>query len=195
MAQQRDPLLALQDGTRSKRSGDKFDYTYYDTATLAVATTSHRLFTQQLGGAKTLADTNMKVGSQIPSGQKLIVHALKIDYIGKTTKATADLLSYYNMLDQTTLQIILSGKDDYGTFRLTELMGAHQYLALTPTAAGDNIDRVQAIAKGVFPFNVPITLAALQTFEILITHQTAVAAALATDRLVVGLNGKLIRLS
>lgn len=188
-------LLSLQDGTRSGKSGDKIDYSFYDTTTLAVATTQHRLFTQQLGGAKTLADTNMKQGGVMPSGQRFTAHAIKLMYFSGAVKPTAFLQSFYEMLKNSTLQIILAGKDDYGTFTLAELMGASEYIALTPTAAGDNITKLQAIVKGIFPLNIPVTLAAMQTFEITLIHHAAVAAGLAGDFIKVSLNGKLERLS
>jgi len=188
-------LLSLQDGTRSGKSGDKIDYSFYDTATLAIATTQHRLFTQQLGGTKNLADTNMKQGGVMPSGQRFTAHAIKVMYFSAAAKPTAFVQSYYDLLRNTTLQIILAGKDDYGTFTLAELMGASEYVALTPTAAGDNIPKLSAVVKGVFPLNIPVVLAAMQTFEITMTHQVAVVAGLVGDFVKVSLNGRLERLS
>lgn len=188
-------LISLQEGTRSKSSGDKLDYSFYDTATLAIATTQHRLFTQQLGGTKTLSDTNMKVGGTMPNGQRFIAHAIKIMYFSAAAKPTAFLQSYYDMLRDTTIQIILAGKDDYGTFTMAELMGASEYVALTPTAAGDNIPKLSAVIRGVFPLNIPVTLAALQTFEVTMVHQVAVVAGLVGDKVRVSLNGRLERLS
>jgi len=188
-------MLSLQDGTRSNKSGDKIDYSFYDTAVLAIATTQHRFFTQQLGGTKTLSDTNMKQGGVMPNGQRFTCHALKFMYFSAAAKPTAFLQSYYDMLKNTTVQIILAGKDDYGTFTLAEIMGASEYVALTPTAAGDNIVKLNAIAKGVFPLNIPVTLAAMQTFEINVTHQVAVVAGLVGDSIRISLNGRLERLS
>jgi len=187
----KDPMRAMQSGARSKISGDKYDYTYYDTAVLAAATRSHRMFTQSLGGTKTLADTNMKIGGQVANGKKLVVRCIKFTYVAKAQKATAFLQQYYDFLDQSTIQILLDGKEDQGTYRLTEMMGASEYISVVPTVPGDNLHQNQSVVNGILKLNEKIVLPALQVFEILLVHHTATNAALDDDRFVIGLNGKL----
>lgn len=189
----KEALQNLQEGTYGTE-GEKLDWTYYDSAALAVATLTNRLFTVPLG-TKTLAQTNLPTAGAIPQGQQLHVKAIKIMYRTAAAKATADVSSFYIMLEQTTVSIKLQNKETMGQWTLQELLGASTLFALTPTAAGDNIPLIQPKYHGIFPLNNKIVLAALTPFEVTVTHHTAVAAALATDILKIGLAGTLYRIS
>ena len=195
MAPPKNPLGRMQRGMRSNKSGDVYDYTYYDTLTLSSTSQATRMFTSPLGGAKTLADTNMKIGAQVANGKRLVCKFLKFDYISTSLKDNAALQAFYDFLDQTTLQVIIDGKEDYGTWRLTELMGAHIYFAMVPTVAGDNVEGLTNIVTGVYALNKKIIFPSLQVFEILVRHHTLTNAALNGDRFVVGLNGILASLN
>lgn len=186
-------LENLQQGTYGVE-GEKLDWTYYDSAALAVATLTNRFFTVPLG-TKTLAQTNMTQAGAIPQGQHLTVQAIKVFYRTAAAKATADVQSFYTMLEQTTVSVKLQNKETMGQWTLQELMGASSLFALTPTAAGDNIPLIQPKFHGIYPLNTPIVLAALTPFEVTVQHHTAVAAALATDILKIGLAGTLVRVS
>lgn len=176
--------------------GERLDWTYYDTATLAVATTTHRLFTNPLGsGGKTLDQTNLTQAGQIPQGQQLQVKAIKVMYRTSAVKATASVVSFYDMLAQTTVSVKLANKETMGQWTLQELVGAATLFALTPTAAGDNIPLILPKYHGIFPLNTKIILAALTPFEVTVQHHVAVNAALANDQLKIGLSGTLIRVS
>lgn len=176
--------------------GERLDWTYYDTATLAAATATHRLFTNPLGsGGKTLDQTNLTQAGQIPQGQQLQVKAVKVMYRTSAVKATAALVSFYDMLAQTTVSIKLANKETMGQWSLQELLGAATLFALTPTVAGDNIPMILPKYHGIFPLNTKIILAALTPFEVTLTHHVAVNAALAGDQLKIGLSGTLIRVS
>lgn len=188
-------LENLQQGTYGSE-GEKLDWTYYDSNPLAVATLVNRYFTNPLGsGGKTLAQTNLTQAGQIPQGQNFTVQAIKIFYRTAAAKATADVSSFYIMLEQTTLSIKLQNKETMGVWTLQELLGSATLFALTPTAAGDNIPLILPKYHGIYPLNNPITLAALTPFEVTVQHHTAVAAALATDVLKIGLAGTLVRVS
>lgn len=176
--------------------GERLDWTYYDTAVLAAATTTHRLFTNPLGsGGKTLDQTNLTQAGQIPQGQQLQVKALKVMYRTSAVKNTASVVSFYDMLAQTTVSVKLANKETMGQWTLQELVGAATLFALTPTAAGDNIPLILPKYHGIFPLNTKIILAALTPFEVTVTHHVAVNAALANDQLKIGLSGTLIRVS
>lgn len=190
-------LQDLQAGTYGS-GGELIDWSYYDTATLAVATTVHRLFTIGLGGGavpKTLQTTNMTTGGSIPQGQNFTVHAIKVFYNTNNALATADVLAFYNMLKNTTVEVILPGKDSLGTWVLQELFGMSVAAAVVPTVAGDNLDFNTPRYHGVFPLNIPLVLAALTPFELRMTHHVAVTAGLADDRIQISLSGKLRRSS
>lgn len=176
--------------------GERLDWTYYDTATLAAATTTHRLFTNPLGsGGKTLDQTNLTQAGQIPQGQQLQVKAIKVMYRTSAVKNTASVVSFYDMLAQTTVSVKLANKETMGQWTLQELVGAATLFALTPTAAGDNIPLILPKYHGIFPLNTKIILAALTPFEVTVQHHVAVNAALANDQLKIGLSGTLIRVS
>lgn len=188
-------LERLQAGTYGTE-GERIDWTYYDTATLAAATTTHRLFTNPLGaGGKTLDLTNLTQAGQIPQGQNLQVKAIKLMYKTAAAKATAAVQNFYDMLSQTTISIKLQNKDSMGQWTLQEISGASTLFALTPTAAGDNIPVIQPRYHSIFLLNNKITLAALTPFEVTMIHHTAVNAALAGDLVKIGLAGSLIRVN
>lgn len=195
MASRKEALEKLSVGTYGSE-GDVLDWTYYDTAALAAATLTHQFFTTPLGQAgKTLADTNLTLAGQIPQGQLMDIRAIKIFYTTNNAFATADVQSFYAMLDQTTVSVKLENKETMGQWTLHELLGASTLLAVTPTAAGDNIPIIQPKYHGVFPLNKKIILAALTPFKVTVQHHTAVAAALADDRLKIGLAGILTRVT
>jgi hypothetical protein len=186
----------LQQGTYGA-GGEVMDWTYYDTATLAAGTLSYRMFTIGLGGAagRTLDITNMTSGGSIPQGQSLQVNRIKLFWCTSAAKATAYVNDFYLALRRTTFEFLIPGKDSLLTTTLQELMGMGSQVALTPTAAGDNIPLNTPRYHGIYPLNIPITLAALTPFEIRITCQTAFAATITGDFLTVGLNGILKRKS
>lgn len=189
-------LQALQDrSSYSKNAMEVLDWSYYDTAIIAAGTLIHRMFTVGLGGAKTLADTNMPNNNQLPQGQNLEIRAFKFFYKTDAAKATADVQSFYDLLNRTTFEFTVPGKDTLGTFCLDELFGMSTMFALTPTVAGDNIPLNKGEYRAVYPLNKPIIIGAVQTFEVRITHQVAPAAALDDDLLKISLNGILNRMS
>lgn len=176
--------------------GDMLDWSYYDEAVIAVATLTHRLFTNPLGaGGKTLDQTNLTAAGQIPQGQKLITHAIKIMYTSAAAKTTAAVQEFYTLLTRTTVAIKLQNKETMGLWTLQELLGSATLIAMTPTAAGDNIPLIQPKFHGVFPLNKKLVLAALTPFEVTITHHAAPGATTANDRLKIALSGILSRIS
>lgn len=190
------PLAQMQSGIRSDKSKERYDYTYYDTAVLDSTAQNERMFTIPIGGAKTLSDTNMKVGGQVANGKILVAKYLKFDYISKSLKNNAGLQAIHDFYDETTLKVLIDGKEDYGTWRLSELMGAHEYIVTVPTVAGDNIAvSNMSITKGVYTLNEKIVFPSLQVFEILLNFNTLSDVLLDGDKFVVGLNGKLTSLN
>lgn len=191
-------LEALQnDSAYSKRAMEVLDWTYYDTFKLETGILTHRLFTIPLGQAgKTLADTNLPTASQLPQGQNLKVHAIKMFYMG-TAAATpeVDLQHIYDVFRNTTLNFKVPGKDSLGLWTLVEIMGNPFQVQMTPAVAGDNIPMVAATFKGVYPLNFPLKIGAVQAFEVEITHHVAPNTAIDDDTIRIGLNGRLRRMS
>lgn len=183
----------LQQGTYGSQ-GEKLDWSYYDREVLSSTVLVTRLFTSQLGaGGKTLADTNLTQSGQIPQGQRFTIRAIKVGYVSNAVRATVNVQSIYDVFKNTSLQIIIPNKGPMGQWTLWELLGAATLIALTPTAAGDNIPLISPRYHGVFPLNQPITLAALTPFYVELTHHVATAAALDSDKIFVSLAGTLVR--
>ena len=191
-------IVSLQQGNRSG-VGEFIDWTYWDTAKLAVATRDHRFFAQAQGQGtpiKRLDQTNMTQGGQMPQGQNLKVHAIKITYLTSAVKGTTFVNAFYNMINTAILDIRFPGKDSMGQWSLSELLATASMVALTPTGAtGDNIPLVQPVVKACFPLNRPIDIPALQPFEAVLTHYVACPTLCEDDILKVGFYGGLKRLS
>jgi hypothetical protein len=174
------------------------DKTYYDTLVLLNTATVYRMFTVPEGQGvppKTKDLTNMISSSQIAQGQNLRVQSILIQYISSATRATANVQQIYDILNHFTGEIVIPGKDNLGDWTLAELMGCSSLVAMTPTAAGDNIPLFNSQFNGVKHLKVPIVLSALTTFEFRVTPQVASAAALNGDFIRIGLRGILRRSS
>ena len=190
-------LQQLQDDSAySKRNVEVLDYTYYDRYSLLVATTKIRMFTVQLGQqGKTMADTNMLNSSLLPQGQNLKVYFIKCCYQGSSEKDEAALQNFFEYLQNTTLTVKVPGKDNLGVWPLHEMFGISTMLTLVPSVPGDNVPMPQPTYKSVYPLNFQIKLGAIQTFEVEIESHTPTNTSLDADRLWVGLNGRLRRMS
>jgi hypothetical protein len=187
------PLSNLQRGTHSA-GGEVLDWSYYDTETVSHSTTTNNLFQLSLGQGtppKTLELTNMTINAQIPTGQRLSVHRIKLFYATHSTFNTAKVLQFYKLLTTSTLEFLIPGKDSLLNMTLHELMGVSTLTALTPTTAGDNIPIIQPRFNGVYPLQKAIILAEQTPFSLRITHQDASALTDNTN----GLDGDFIKLS
>jgi hypothetical protein len=186
-------LLNYQSGSIGS-SGEVQDYSYYDTITLAAGTLTQRMFQSALGvGGKTLDKTNMKVGGQLPQGERLTAARLKVFYHANAAISEVGAQDILAMFFNTTAEIILANKD-MGVWTLAEILGDALLTVLKPVTAGDNIVTATSRFHGIFPFNTPIVLAALTPFEVRITHQTAVTTYLASHQLRLSFNGCLERM-
>ena len=190
----------LQSGTY-KGQGDYIDWTLWDRLELASTTQNHRLFVNGVGaatpgGVRTLADTNLRGNQGIPLGSKLAIHRIKIHYHATEPRSESDYQAILDMLNESTLNFEIVGKDSYGQWVLDELMGNAFGLIVDPAIAGDNVGMASVCRfVGEFPLNLPIVLASQVTFQVTIEHHSAVSSALDGDKIRFGLNGLLERLS
>lgn len=188
--------MALKNLARGTHSafGEKLDWTYYDTNAIANSTTAMRFFALSEGqGGKTRADTNMTAAGQIPTGQRLTIHRIKLMY-KSVPYTTAEVEKFMNVLDQCVLTFQIPGKDSILTLSLQECFGISTLLSLIP-AVTVNVPLPLPYFHGMYPLNKPIILAEQTQFNVIVTPYTAPAAALVGDRLRIGLNGILERRS
>lgn len=190
----------LQGGTYSA-SGEVLDYTMYDRQQIDAAILQHRFFTQGLGKPmstgviKTLADSNV-ISDGIPQGQKFTVRAIKMHYVGDKIRNNAEMQSIIDLLAQSVMTFKITGKDVILQMTLMELMGNNFPVLTVPTVAGDNPrDHMTSIIRTAYPLNIPIVLASLTRFEILVEHFEAPAAGLDNDLIALSLQGALERLA
>lgn len=195
-------LEAMHTGTY-KGSGDILDFTLWDRIVIDGTTPvlQHRLFVNGLGSTvgavlKNLADTNVRGNQGIPQGQKLYVRAIKIFYQGQKVITEAITVNLYNMLQDTTINIEIPGKDTYGQWALDEVMGLSLQSLITPAVAGDNTPLFTLNrAVGVLPLNLPIVLASQVAFNVTLQHHAAPSTNLDDEKIKIGLTGILERLS
>lgn len=190
-------IQTLQDrSSYSKQEGNWIDWTYWDRAVLASTVLNHRLFTIPFGqGGKVKSDTNWLNANNLPQGQSFDIFALKIGYKAAAIRNNAAIQSIYDTLFNTVATIRVPGKDSLGEWLLSELFGVIWGIEHVPTVAGDNVFGKTEKFSGVFPLNRKLTVGATQTIEIDITHYAAPAQALDGDKIYIGLNGLLLRLS
>jgi hypothetical protein len=192
------PLIKAQMGTFGT-GGEIFDKTYYDTIVLDHANTAgYSMFTIPKGQgtpAKGYDLTNMISQSQIAQGHKMTVKALLIRYMSKATRQTANVQMIYDVLRNFYGKIVIPGKDNIGDWTFAELMGTASLIALTPTAAGDNIPLISPQFCGVKHLKIPIVLSALTTFSFEVLPVNGSDVALDGDFIQIGLRGILRRSS
>jgi len=191
-------IKSLQEGTY-KGSGDIIDWTLWDRLVMLNTTNRHVLFVNGIGGTfpggalKDMADTNVEGNQGMPLGSKLYVRAIKLFYQFHAEPSEAIMQDFYDMLQETTFNISIYGKYSYGQWGLDELFGicvTGQPLAAV-VAPGISQNRY----VGIYPLNLPIVLASQVSFQVQVEHHAAAADTLNTDRIKVGLNGILERLS
>jgi hypothetical protein len=190
--------MKYSQGTYSA-GGDEIDWSYYDTMCVPATATAVRYFINTVGQnnnaasprAKHIGDTNMVASGQIPKAQNHTVKAIKLFYATAGALATANVQALYTVLKNTVVEFIISNKFYYGQWTLQELLGSASLIALTPTAAGDNIPLIQPRFHGIFPINIPITLAENTNFELKVTYNTTPDASLVDDLLMLSLWGTL----
>jgi len=189
---------ALQTGTYRK-GGDLIDWTLWDRLTLANATLRHTLFqngigTVVAGAARNLADTNVEGSQGIPAGSKLYVRALVLIYQSKAIKTSATMQDVHEMLQETSFNIHVRGKDSQGQWIGDELMGVPVSGVVFETTEVITHPSIGTFA-GVKLLNLPIVLAAQTYFDVQVEHHVAPSADIDDDKVKFGLAGILERLS
>lgn len=178
--------------------GDQFDASQYDRLSLlnAGGAIEREFFAIGLGQndpvsavRKTLADTNIRNGAQA-EGTAFAGFNLKIWFEPDSNKSEAQYLDFVLWARQAVIIIDLPTKKDYGTWKLTEIMGAADFSLLVPAAAGSNVAfRSVAMFQSLKQFNLYIPLPRLTDFRIRLQQNLAPADTLDGDFLVAALVG------
>jgi len=182
----------MGEGTYGKEV-DRVDWPYYDELTLTAGVNEYTLFNQSQG--KTLAQTNYFGNGIFPQAQEFRIKALKIEYLAAGTKTSADIISLYKLLWDSTLQFQIQNKPPSYQKTMFEAMGIPMGFHVTPGVAGDN-ESIMSYGRflGIDPLNRQIFLAALTPWTTKINFYGALPAALLGDRIRISWNGILRRL-
>jgi len=180
------------------QQGDQLDYTHYDRLLLnnAGGAIERAWFEVGLGASdpvssrrKTLSDTNLRDG-RIPEGQAFAAFVLKFWLEFNANLSEANYLSLVQWLRDTTVQIRIDTKKEYGTWKISELLGMPTNGLIVPAAAGSNVG---LLAVGMFqslkPLNLYIPFPRLTSWTIAMIQGTAPASALDNTGVCCGLVG------
>jgi hypothetical protein len=192
---QMNTIAKQQRGTYSKY-GERLYFSYYDTVPLTAAGVDYSLFQTGIGGGavpKTIAQTNMTLGGQIPQGQRFVVQALKLFYISASAKVAVDEQTLNNLLAQGVIRIFITGKDAIYSKSIQEILGETFLWSDVSPAATVPYRRSFGIYNGIDNLKKHITLAALTNFEVRLTTPTALGGGnvLVGDSIRVALAGQL----
>lgn len=181
-----------------QEQGDQLDYSHYDRLlTLnAGGAIERRFFEIGLGQTdpvstrrKTLADTNLREG-RIPEGQAFAAFVLKFWLEFNANLSEANYLSLIQWARDAAIVIDIDTKKEYGTWKLTELLGMPTNGLIVPAAAGSN---ASLLSVGMFqslkPLNLYIPFPRLTSWTVALVQGTAPAAGLDSTGLVCSLVG------
>jgi hypothetical protein len=201
----------MQAGTYGAQ-GEAFTYSMYDTAFVDSVTPilSHRLFTNPLGSVvagvqKTYAHTNV-TRAGIPQGHHFSATVIKAFILGRAIKQYCSSPAFnpnqyiqdlYNLLNDTVLNVEITGKATLGAWPLNEIIGSAMNVVILPTAEANGkplFNLQQQLFTGGLKLKIPLVLAALTDYTLSLTHYTAPAASVNTDWLKISLYGTLERL-
>ncbi len=182
-------------------AADIIDYTLYDRIDMLSTRVTHRMFQVGVGqndpdgNVKTLADTNVQGSQGVPKGSKLQVQAIEMFYTATTALTAAIMLNLQEMIEQSTLTVKVTGKDNLGLWKLNEIVGVPIQAAISDAVTVDTTQASLGRYLGIKPLNLPIILAEQVEFQILLEHHVAPNASLDADFLSIGLAGILMRQS
>src|SRR5690606_27866223 len=146
-----------------QKEGDQLDYTNYDRLLLnnAGGAIERRFFEIGLGNTdpvsgrrKTLADTDLREG-RIAEGQAFATFVLKAWAEFNANLSGANYLSWIQWMRDTVIQINIDTKQEYGTWKLSELLGMPTNGLIVPAAAGSNVG---LLSVGMFQSLKPLNL-------------------------------------
>jgi hypothetical protein len=185
----------LDEGTYLQQGGEIRSWSYFSRYAMVANTTEAKLFSAKLGdaGFTRIDQTNMPLGGQIPTSQRLDVKGIAIRYQPGAAKSTANANALLNWLATTVLQFNITDKIPMFQMRLASLMGMVIPLIQTDGAVNILVNTVQTVAKPIYMLERKIVLASQTPFSVSILPGVAAGATQVSDAdfLDVGLVGDL----
>jgi len=181
--------------------GDQIDYTLYDRMALnnAGGAIEREFFVNGLGDTdpvstlrKTKADTNVREG-KIPEGQAFAAFALKFWIETDEVRTEPERVLFNQWVKGCVVEILIESKNQYGTWKLSEILGKVDDSQVTAGAAGQAFEASRGDYAGIKKFNLYIPLPRLVTYSVKLIQTVAPAAALDGDFINCGLVGILNR--
>jgi len=182
-------------------AGDQIDYTLYDRLKLnnAGGAIEREWFTTGLNDTdpvsanrKTIADTNVR-GGRVPEGQAMAVFAMKFIYEAQVVKTEAQRVLQRQWIHSCSVEFLIESKNQYGTWKLSELLGFVDDSQVTAGAAGQAFESSQGDYRGIKKFNLYIPLPRLTSYSVRLNQGIAPDASLDGDFIYCGLVGILNR--
>ena len=185
----------LQEGSYSD-GGDRLHWEYYDRFSLAHGTTVNDLFVTANGqNNKTMADTNITLGGQMPNSQRFTVRKFAIQYISNTAitaGATIELINKW--IDNTVMAFQINNKFDLIELPLSRMFGMSFSTAAAMSAATSTLPTQYGIFNGLYILgHAPVVLAGQTGFKARFTSYTANDASIDGDQVRMSMIGKLDR--
>ena len=157
---------------------DEWDWSYKDRLVIPATAGQDSFFTVIAG--KNLSATNMQVPSQIPAQECLTVHTIKPFYTSVATHAAANVVTFFQFLAGTVLEISVSPNKILGQWTLQELFQIPILFAVQEATI--QFQFPQPLYNGLFPINQVIKLGGKTTFRVNVYYNFA-PGALANDYL------------
>ena len=155
-------------------AGDEIDYTNYDRMQLnnAGGAVEREFFVIGVGQEdpisavrKTKADTNVR-GGRIAEGQAMGVFALKFYYENGAVKTEAQKILKDLWIHGTYIEFLIESKNEYGIWKLSELLGFVDDAQVTASATGQASNASQGEYFGIKQLNYYIPLPRLCSYSV-----------------------------
>jgi len=112
--------IALGKGGSYSLSRDVIKHYLYDTALWGTTAIDTTFFTTQIGtaygaGTKSVNETNMLDSGKLPNGQTFLIQKIGLSFLSVLAPATTDaedvVQAYYNIIQHTTVEIRIAGRE------------------------------------------------------------------------------------
>src|SRR5690606_19863364 len=141
------------------------------------------------GRRKTWADPALREGRSA-EGQAFATFVLKFWAEFNANLSEANYLSWIQWMRDTVIQINIDTKQEYGTWKLSELLGMPTNGLIVPAAAGSNVGLLSVgMFQSLKPLNLYIPFPRLTSWTIAMFQGTAPAAALDNTGICCGMVG------